>query len=222
MKLDYQSSSLVILGGWNPNIFSPFWIEKRFRDTNFLDALDPNNPEKGKLNFDIQLGETYSIKHAPMTVRFNGVKIDFTDGRLVFKLSEGDNFNILEEFALKLCSHLPDTPVMSYGVNFEFVEGENTQVIKDIMQLNGMTTRKYFSSPLKYERYGFGVDIDNINTNISIETDNANKFFFKFNFHFNINDLSQFISGISKNPITMLLEKAVIIISEAYKLNVEV
>ena len=223
MKLDYGSSSLVILGGWNPNVFTPFWIEKKFQDTNFLDTVDPNNPEQGKLNFDIQIGQAYSIKHAPLAINFKGLKINFIDGRLDFILTEGNNFTPLEEFALILCSYLPNTPVIGYGVNFSFVEEEKTQDIIDIIQSNGMSRREYLDIPLTFERYSFGAEIDNINTNIHIEIDyKNNKCFFKLNYHFNINDLSQFDSGISENPMRALQEKAVKFISETYKLRVEV
>ena len=223
MKLDYGSSSLVILGGWNPNVFTPFWIEKKFQETKFLDAVDSNNLEQGKLNFDIHIDEVYSIKHAPITVNFKGLKVNFIDGRLDFILVEGDDFTLLEEFALKLCSYLPNTPVTGYGVNFAFVEEKNTKDIIDIIQSNGMSRREYLDIPLTFERYSFGAEIDNINTNIHIEIDNKNnKCFFKLNYHFNINDLSQFDSGISENPMRALQEKAVKFISETYKLRVEV
>ena len=223
MRLDYTTSSLVILGGWNPNVFTPLWMQKKFQDTNFLDVIDPNNPDQGKLNFEIQMHEAFSVKHAGITINFKGLKVNHADEKLDFILTEGNNFTPLEEFALKLCSYLPNTPVTGYGVNFTFVEEENTQNIIDIIQSNGMRRHEYLDIPLTFERYSFGVEIDNINTNIHIEVDNKNnKCFFKLNFHFNINDLSQFDSGISENPMCALQEKAVKIISETYKLRLEV
>ncbi len=223
MKLDYRSSSLVILGGWNPNVFTPFWLEKNFLNTNFLDAIDPNNPKQEKLNFDIQISQAHSLKHAPIAVNFKGLKVNFVDGRLDFILTEGRDFTLLEEFALKLCSYLPNTPVIGYGINFVFVEEENTQDIIDIMQSNGANRRECLDTPLIFERYSFGAEIDNINTNIHIAIDYNNiKCFFKLNYHFNISDLSEFDSGISENSIQTLQEKSVKFVSEIYKLRVEV
>ncbi len=214
MKLDYNSSSLVILGGWNPNIINPHWIDK-----NLLGPVDPNNPNRENVIVDVPMTATSSLRYAPIEISFKDIKIVFTDNKLEFSLVKGDNFSLLEEYALKICDCLPYTPVTSYGVNFVFTD---EKISEDLANIINIMRSKNFDTPLIFEQYSFGLELDGINTNINIQMDNKNnRSGFQFNFHFDINNLSKFKSGISENPIHMLKEKAVKIISDVYELRLE-
>ena len=222
MRLDYRSSSLVIVGGWNPNAITPYWFDRNFHDTIFLDPIDLNRPDQPKLNFDIHFTNAYSISKSPITINLKGMKINYGGSRLDLILTDGNDFTLLEKCALILCDRLPNTPVIEYGVNFLFVEKTHIQKIIDMMNSGKISKRDDFDTSLSVEKYGFSVNIDNINVNIDISIDYIQKrCFFNFNFHFRINNLPEFIKSISEHPIHILQSNAIKVITDIYGLQVE-
>ena len=103
MKLDYDSSPLVIVGGWNPNIFSIRWIEENLRHTSFLNDIDQDNPEKNKINFQMEMGQVYAPIYSPIEVFLDGLRMRTSGDRLEFILSEGSEFKLLEECSNIIC-----------------------------------------------------------------------------------------------------------------------
>lgn len=223
MKLDLNSSQLVIVGGWNPNIFSIRWIEDNFRDTYFLNDLDPNNPEKDPVIFEVELGQIYSPLYAPIQIHFNGLKMRTLGGRLEFILLEERKFELLEECAKKICDYLPRTTVTSYGVNFTFIENEINQYIADIIKSEKITNIcNNFSALLGIENYDINIPLDNRDINISTKVDRINNISsVSFNFSFNIDNLDHFKLSISKYPVYDLYESAKKIMLETYKIELK-
>ena len=223
MKLDRNSSQLVIVGGWNPNIFSIRWIEDNFRDTKFLNNLDPNNPETGIANFELDIGQIYCPTYAPIQVHFNGLKMRTLGGRLEFILSEEGNFELLEECSNKICDCLPTTTVISYGVNFTFIEnGINQDIANMINSEKIINICNSLSSSLGSQDYNINIPLDNRDINIftRINYIDSNTSV-SFNFSFNIKSLSHFKSSISDHPILDLYEYAKKIMLEIYKIELE-
>lgn len=220
MNLDYGSCSLVILGGWNPNIFTPAWFDKYFPYTR-----DPNDSEQKETNIDIQSGDIMSIRQARINISlYEGVIINFSDGTLDFKLrGDSKDLELLEKISLRFFGYLPSTPVFGYGANFRFLVNEINQQIEAVVNADGLTKNQYFDNEkVRFKQYLIGINEDNLNINIGIDIDNIQqKCVFKFNFHFNITDLEQFKQQLLDYPIVMLKNKSVQIIQDIYGLKVE-
>ncbi len=145
MKLDYNSSSLVILGGWNPNIFSPKWL-----NNNFFDSNGQLNREPERVQVSVQMSDTHSVRLSPVTISFEnrGLKLIFTDGMLTFHLNECEDFSILESSALKIFKGAINTIVTGYGANFTFTQDGNIDNVIDTIGLNQITSRNRFYEPI--------------------------------------------------------------------------
>ena len=214
MKLNYSESSLVIAGGWNPNIINPFWISK-----NLLGETDSNAENKENVSIDVQMDQVSSVVGSTTAASFREIRITVGGDRLDLSLLHRNDFTLLEKYALKICDCLPKTLVKGYGVNLVFTGDRNDENLVNIINV---PNSKNFDTPLIYEQYNFGLVLDDIRTNISIGANNEeDRLDLRFNFHFDINDLSEFISGISKNSIHTLKEKATKIISDVYGLRLE-
>ncbi|MYC74177.1 hypothetical protein F4X10_00185 [Candidatus Poribacteria bacterium] len=219
MKLDYNSSSLVILGGWNANIFSPKWLSN-----NFLDSNRDSNKEGEKVEISVEMSDTHSIRLSPLTISFKnrGFKLIFTDGILTFHLDECEDFSVLESSALKIFKGAINTIVTGYGANFTFTQDGNIDNVIDTIGLNQINSRNRFYELLTFERYNFGFNLDNLKINVNIEIDPTTDIFhLKFNFHFDIEDFIQFEKCISENSMHILEQKSRKIISETYGLELE-
>lgn len=219
MKLDYNSSSLIIAGGWNANIFSPAWLSK-----NFLDLDGDPNIEKENVVILVQMSDTHSVRVSPLTVSFKSrnFKVVFNEGRLQFLLDESQDFSILESSAIKIFEGAINTTVTGYKADFVFTQDSNIDDIIHLVGLNQITSREQFYKPFVSEQYTFTFNLDDIQTNISVEINPGNDVLhIRFNFHFNVEDFSQFKKCISENPMNNLLQKSVNILSENYALELE-
>ena len=122
MKLDYNSNSLVILGGWNPNIFHHKWFKNNFVDSNG----DPNRDHE-RVKVSVQISDMHSVRLSPLTISFEnrGFKLIYTDGMLTFHLNECEDFSVLESSALKIFQGAINTIVTGYGANSTFTQEGN-------------------------------------------------------------------------------------------------
>ena len=224
MKLEYHLSPLVIIGGWNSSIFTPLWIGRHFENTEFLDPISNERPDEYLVNIDVNLRNSFSIKNSPMTVKLKGVDVQLQETRISFTLSDDSyDFIRLEKLSSKICKYLIETPVSSYGINFGFTHKDINEEIISSIKGDKTIISKSIGSSLDCETYTFLYDIDGIKTNIRNKIDYINNTItVSFNFHFNIQNLSEFISGISENPINKMKEKTVNILSEHYNLQLEV
>lgn len=219
MKLDYNSSSLIILGGWNENIFTPKWLEDNFIAPTKLPDEEPEN-----VHIYVEMSNTQSVRHSPIRVTFEerSLLVVFNDGKISFYPNECKDFSILESSALQIFKGVINTIITGYGVNFVFTQDSNIDDIVNLIGLNQITSRKQFQKPFASERYIFTFNLDDIHTNIDIEIDPDNDtLHIRFNFHFNVEDFSQFKKCISENSMNKLLKKSINILSENYGLELE-
>lgn len=216
MKLNYESSSLVIVGGLNPYIMNPVWVEKYL--------LDQGGVEDG---VDIltmcNFGKSSTVKYSTITISIKDIKLTFTDGRLEFNLFESQDFGILEKYALRICRCLPNTLADGYGVNLVFVEDGLNQDIAYIIRSPDLYKDSDYVHLISSEVYGCSIKFEeSIDLNLNIQYNKpTNKTTCSFNFHFKIDNISELELGISKNSMYTLKEKAENILHNIYNLKPE-
>lgn len=212
MKLNYSESSIVIIGSWNPSIINPIWI-----GTNLIESTDFDNQS---IKIEFVGNNTLSIRDAAMSASFDGIKITLTGNRLEFHLNMGNDFDLLEKYALKTFGRLPNTTVTGYGINFHFYDERiNTTILNTID--TGMFND--LNKKLITEQSNLVFSLDDMVMNISTNIDKQNNAsHIGFNFHFNIDRLSIFKSLLSQYSVFSLKERAINVLSEVYGLKVEV
>lgn len=211
MKLDYSSSGLVIVGGWNGHIFHPEWI-KRY--------LFPSEEKE----FQIEMSVVPNLNP-----QFAFPRISSTEVRMLLQVDrlnitpvkeEDEGFYRVEEVALQLADCLPHTPVTAYGVNFVFLDDTVDEDILDFIRPNDLAKIKHFGAALVGEEYTHRLKLKGHTLNLTIGIEEK-KVSFKLNFHFQIRDLVAFKEGIFKTSILELKQEAIKFISEVYSLEVE-
>ena len=212
MKLNYSENSLIIVGSWNPSIINPGWIGKHLIESADYDIQS--------IKIEIVGDGTLSIRDASISASFENIKIIFAGNRLEFRSEMGNNFDLLEKYALKTFRRLPNTFVTSYGVNFHFYDESINETIFNTINtgiFNDLNRRLI----TQQSTLGFNLDemVMNISTNINRQNNVSGV---GFNFHFNIDGLSTFESLLSQYSMFSLKEKAVSILSNIYGLRVEV
>ena len=203
MKLDYTESSLVVIGGWNPHIFNPIWIQRNLYEPPLFD----NESEKN-----------FSVDMDTMSFTDNGVKVIYVGNKLQFHLDGENDFALLEKYALKIFRLLPTTLVIGYGANFHFYgEKESVGNIINTEIFSQLNSR--LSSKQCILTFDLGDMRMTISHNIGI-SDGVSVI--AFNFHFNIGGLSEVEPLLSKYSLPSLKDKAIEVLSGVYGLEVEV
>lgn len=208
MRLDYNVSSFVIVGNWNPNIVNETWIKK-----NLLDY--PNQ----QVNMGFKGGGDPAgtrIHVSNIAAVFNHVVLTVSGDRLELNLDNSDDFKYIETCVQKLCKCQSNTLVSGYGVNFVYIED----------RVSNEFTNCFTDDPLSpislTENHRYVIHLDGITTNIAIELNKTtNKSAIVFNFHFAIKDLPALLQRLAEYPIAALNEKAVQFVLDKYGLRLE-
>lgn len=116
--------SIVVLGAWNPSIFSPEWIEKYLADI-----------EEGE---EIEIAFPLDDATAPRKISFKDINL-FPGRRKMDLIPDEPNKENLEFCAsilVKLFDILPHTPVSGFGINFGFIESNLSQELENLFELS--------------------------------------------------------------------------------------
>jgi hypothetical protein len=120
MNILADTSTVVIAGLWNVNIFTPDWIA-----TNIFKKKEPPILIEFPMN-----------GLAPIRFTFENVRFFPSIDKVFFSLKKFDieSYKVIVNYALELIKILPHTPNMVIGLNFGFSE-ENNSKIKNIFDL---------------------------------------------------------------------------------------
>lgn len=187
MRLNYETSSLVLLGGWNPNMINDVWIRR-------------NLLEHGSDQV------TVGLKGSPVVPAaiFSNIGFAIVGERLELSLIHSNDFGHIENCVYRLYKAQSSTLVSGYGVNLAYIQD---MVNNDLINLLG-------ANPLSQESFNethaFVVNLDNIRTNISVEINKADsKSAITFNFHFDVGDFDTLVQRMTEYPISDLNQRAV-------------
>lgn len=209
MRLDHSSSALVIVGGWNAHILNPEWIGRYLFD---------GKKQKLKVQFSSELPHGFSLQFPALRVSSKEVRIELQGNKLSISPVEIDQFNRVEEIALKLADYLPHTPVSGFGINYVFTDKNINDDLNNIIRAKDLGIIEKFGASLISQQYTRTLEMDEKILNISIEL-MEEKVNIKLNFHFEISDLPQFKSLINENRLIDLKEEGIDFITKVYNLE---
>lgn len=173
MKLVKGSSTLVIVGAWNPAILQPDWIAR-----NAL-QIQTGAPIPMTMEFGPGIGFLPRLN-------IDGVTVAPFPDRLLFGLDSLDVLQLarLEDAGHRTLSALSHTPVTAFGENFDFVEDDPTEeqlgIFDHLVDLSDRVGERFepVATALKQS-----VQLDGRTLNLTREL-NGNSFFIRFNFHY--------------------------------------
>jgi hypothetical protein len=172
----FDSSVLVILGGWNANILlNVDWL-KRY--------LFPEN-EKFKVEMPIR-----STVFGPPQISTDSVKLSLIGAKLSFiQIKEDDSaLREIEELGMKVADFLPHTPVNAIGINFLY-ETNSTDHLLEIIPSN-IFERIRSIGQLKENSQTFSFSFDNHTLNLRILNKHDGVQSYDFNYNHQIKSLS--------------------------------
>lgn len=116
--------SIIIIGNWNPRIFTPSWIKLN------LFSLSEDADLQGLVNFE-DLDFAFKYEGIVIIPKFNSIEINIED-------YEEDKGILVGTIATKILELLPQTPIKALGVNIGFLlhREQDNRILKVIKEAN--------------------------------------------------------------------------------------
>jgi len=207
MKQILDGSSIIAVGGWNPQIFSPDWIKKHLCDDQ---------------NCQIELAVPVNSPATQPRLSFEGVHMFVNPARLELKPQSQDNesFKKCSELLKKILMTLNHTPITSFGVNLSFVsDGDHGDVIpkfvfNDIASFDADSNKLVKTS---IQRAFKQQDDSVMNFTVSIENDTV---VISFNYHHDVADANVCKEKLCKNIVSEYEKNSRSILETVYEIQV--
>lgn len=170
LTLDVRGPIIVLVGAFNPAIFTPNWIA-----TNIFDV--PEGAEMSILEVVVQIDDQTYLRLSFL----EGVAINVGPNRLELYVQSGNSANLTSaESALsRILDTLPHTPIQGIGCNFRWNDPDPTPKIIDLFD-----SPEGIEGQFKLQARQFSSKIDLEDTTLNFSRANVNNdVLFSFNYH---------------------------------------
>jgi hypothetical protein len=205
MKADLNEWNIVLVGQWNPHIFSPKWMCDSLLGIKEIESEFAIGPMAG--------GMRYLTNHL--------LVIPAAD-RVVLGMRSTSDATLLEaeRVAIKMLELLEHTPVRASGINFSFIETEPPGDVLENFKLkddNALADAKYSISRTEITR---DIKVDNVTLKLKMVHSEERPLRFHFNFHHPVESAKQAASTL-KDKILLYREKTLSLLTNSYHLTLE-
>lgn len=121
-KTENNATAIIaIVGSFNPAIFQPAWIQSNFllldeeMEGFYKDEIVKDIPEYG---IKIGQGQPFQVSNDYASLAFKSFSLEVTRNRLLAVILSGKEATPIK-FLLKVFKILMETPIKSYGINFD-------------------------------------------------------------------------------------------------------
>lgn len=197
--------NILIVGRWNPSVFSPEWIR-----SNVIDS---------EISLAIPVGDI----DAPPRISVSNVHLFPARNLLDARPTEMDEgaFQSVGSVASKIVGLLPHTPLNASGINIRFVEDTSLDNLLRDFQFDDagkISHTKYALLKSKISRSFSLADGGILNLSLNHE---ANSVIVEFNFHTLSTDAATIQSKLAPENIAARVEEAKAFMYETYDLTLE-
>jgi len=206
MKPRNDGFNIVLVGRWNPWIFSPDWVKAN---------LAVNSHQ------DIKIGLSIDNADQPRAIQFDSLTLYPGYHRLEIRpvSSTLQNMEEAQRVAEKILTLLPHTPVSATGINFDFVESEKADSVISLFQMadtSGIDAGKYFLQNIEIRRaYQLGQDFT---LNLTLSWADGARARINFNYHRNTREAG---GAASAFDVSACYEDSLRLAQNAYGLTIE-
>lgn len=176
MRENVEGLSIVLVGAWNPAIFSPAWIAS------------------GRLTHQQNIAVGFMFGPSPIIPEFSfdEIRLRVETSRLTIRVStlRDESLIKLGEVASKILTDLPHTPISGVGINFQFIEPEPNPTILSIFDFSDNNLLSDNNWSIESTQVSRKIKLDETNFNY-IATLAAGSVTFDINFHSDITNCDQ-------------------------------
>lgn len=203
--------SIVVVGRWNPFIFSPEWVKKNLIDT----ANETDHP--------ITLAYPLNDPDAPSQLKFDGIQLLPGRSRLDIKPDDLtlDAMCHCGDVITKCLQLLSHTPVGALGINFSFEETNNPESLVTAVTfqdaVNIDSNMFHLGNSEIYRSFSIADEIAKLNLRLNI----GEPPFIDFNFEMPISNTNEALEHLSTDRISSFYHKAINFAQSVYGLTMD-
>lgn len=203
-----EGFSIVIVGRWNPFIFSPDWVTTHLRDGD---------------DTAVRIGIPVDNAEGPRQIAFEHTRLYPSTTRLDIRPEAPalDQMREIERTARKVLDLLPHTPVSALGINFEFHEQAEREAIQSNFVLSDagqIDASAYQLTQTRLRRAFSARGQSTLNLTITWDSSMVST---DFNFHKEIPNAHAAIAALDEVPVADRYTEAVRFLERVYGLEVE-
>lgn len=204
MNIRDSSVNVIILGGWNLNIFTPKWIANKLL-----------KEEKVQIEFAIN-------KSAPTRFTGSGIRvIPMFDRLMIMPVNNEDaTLEKIKEVVIELMTLLPHTPVSAFGINFGFIEPEPEPELLKYFNLDDNEGYLQDFEEIKQIEIKRSLIKDGLHVNISLAKVDS-QVNIDFNYHFDTVKTELILEELEKHSLPTLKSEATSLLNTIYNLEFE-
>ena len=177
--------NLILVGKWNKHILTPDWVATNlFREQ----AIEVKFP----LSFDappIYASTSKKIQFEPSEVRVNFMALEYKNEVLLD----------IEAMGYTLLETLRYTPMIAFGVNFNFIEQKNTDILK-LFRLNDNDMVNELGVEIKETSFTRKIEIEGKTLHLRVANIDQTVEF-DFNFHFSVKTANEAMEKLKGSVI---------------------
>ena len=196
MQPNRESFSIVMLGSWNPSIFSTEWVLKHLADED---------------ESEVELAYPLDDPTAPRKITFEGISMFPGRKRLMLNPVEPtvEGMEKCAKVAFKIISLLSHTPIGNMGVNFSFTESENTNDLDDSFFTPNLTNilGEYVINQASYSR-SLSKEGDDFVLSYSV-TQSEESYTLSYNFNYSQSDVGFYKECLESDIVKKHYDEAV-------------
>lgn len=206
MRPKKDSFSIVLLGAWNPSIFSQEWIKEYIAEPdteNFTIAFPLDDPT------------------APRKISFEGVNVFPGRKQLLLQPEDPcvDGMKKCASVLVKILELLVHTPVTLCGINFSFEEDDDLEKLFSILSLSDrddIPQSEYICEVTSIVRRFLLSDENVLNLTLSDERGSGQ---IGFNFHYEFGDIQRYRELFESDRVEQKFNEALEFCQSTYGLN---
>ena len=206
---DTEAFNLVVLGAWNPAVFSPEWAKENLAD------------DKTK---EVVLSIAMPAGVIPNRLTIDDVNLYVSPASLIIDYISYSASKLESSFSKlsQICDLLKHTPVSAVGINFRYVGNisENAELLNlfsfsDAAKINSSEFQLYET----VIRRSFKLQ-DTTTLNLTIES-KSDQLRFEFNYHSEIKNLAELNAKMSVEKANLYKEHSIKFLADVYEITLE-
>lgn len=208
MRFREPKTNIVIVGKWNPFVFSPDWVRMHLA------------PQGENIHVAFPIGDP----QAPVRISFGSMVLLPSSTRLEITTTDAPTSNSVDAMgtlAQQILNLLPHTPLIGLGVNLWFEETDSAETVFQYFAFSDaprMSAEQYELKDTSIARaYGLAQDwILNLQVGYTPSTARLD-----FNFHRNVTSADQARAALAAHPPSTRLAEALEFTETVYDLTLE-
>jgi hypothetical protein len=201
---DVNGRSLVIVGAWNPAIFTPQWAQEHIF------------PSDDRIDGEIALPEhVLRLTAGDMVLLVKPDRVEFRPKSVL-----EDNLARTERTAIRLLSRLQDTPVTAFGINFRFQVPDPSRTIDEILEVPEGERVRELGAAVESVSVKRRVIWEEFVVNVSVSRDGGIPPAISFNHHFPIVGALRCAEALHGTP-SAAFDRTTRILGDVYDLQIK-